>query len=125
MAIMERRKIAALLGLVFLSASLAPFVTAAGLFNCQGPSDCAAMAGLCDMADMTSHDSCCQPALASSDSTLPATTKAIGSAPAAHAGPGYFAVLDTHAGPTRISVQRSAVDWSPPGGPPAAPVLRI
>ena len=114
-----------LLGLALLASASAPFASAEGLFPCEKPSDCAAMGDLCDMAGMSSPDSCCQPSLAGDDSALPAVVKVTLRTPAgqvAHSLP-IPAVLS--AAPAGVLSLTPATSLSPPGSPPAVTVLRI
>lgn len=110
--------------LALLGGAAAPFASIARLFPCMSPADCPAMADLCDMAAMTSHDSCCDPTLAGHDSALPATVSESAPQPAAHAAPGYIPVADwAPAAAGEFLAQALVV--SPPGSPPAITVLRI
>jgi len=122
----NRKKICALvLGLSLLGGAAAPYAFARSLFPCEGPSDCAAMRELCDMAGIASHDSCCQPARAGQDFALPAVSKAAAALAPAHSVPAALAVAVVPTLSAGSLIRRAAVAVSPPGSPPALPVLRI
>jgi hypothetical protein len=114
-----------LLALALFGGATSPYVSVALFFPCIAASDCAAMADLCDMAGMSSHDACCHPSLAGDGSALPATIKSPVLARSVQALQGTLATAQEPPAPACLFTYGSVAAASPPGGPPLITPLRI